>query len=152
MFLLLLLYYGTKCLTWKIISGKGKSSKSLPSQLKSLQLSSPPVSLSSFLHSFSPLSIMHDVTLQSSMQIKERQVGKRKAPVPLAKRRMWSLQGHNSTVCACCCVKKEFAGLMQFALSSFLQYPKKIWYSRHPITKRVNLLHNNGATKVISAG
>lgn len=67
-----------------------------------------------FLHSFGPHTILHFVTLQSSTQMEERQVGKCKALVPM--RHTWSLQGHNSTVSARCGVKQESAGLMQFAL------------------------------------
>lgn len=99
----------------------GESSTGLPSQLKSLRLSSLCVSLHPLgLHSFGPSSIL------PFRNLKKLHANSGKDGLENVRRRLrW--QWDICDVCrdiiplspACCCVKKEFAGLMQFALSFF---------------------------------
>lgn len=83
----LLLYYGTRCLTEGIIEEEGEKQQFT----FTTEVITTFISLRLFhfvLHNFGPYSILHFVTLQSAMGIEERQVGKCKAPVPLAMRHM----------------------------------------------------------------
>lgn len=84
----LLLYYGTRCLTEGIVEDEGGKQQKFTFITEVITTF---ISLRLFhfvLHSFGPYSILHFVTLQSAMRIEERQVGKCKAPVPLAMRHM----------------------------------------------------------------